>query len=298
MVLIMDTKIIEYVIMIAEEKSLSKAAEKLYISQPALSQRLQKLEKELGTPLFRRDNAGMVITDAGRIYINGGRSILKIKQESLQKLSSMNRRNKDLLRFGCATSLALECLPAFREKYPDIELVTQRCNSPAAKEALIMGRMDIAVLLTSSLQHSTLEYLPLSKGELLLAVPENHPALAEKNPFQDDYEALKNDYFILSPTPSHTRDMEDQALRMMKIHPPILCEISDNVSQRYMLNRKLGNGFLPSYTLQEDDTFRTFPLYPPLSFFVVVAYSKTIKLSEPMKYMLRLLLSIFDVQDL
>lgn len=67
----MDTKIIEYVIAIAEEKSLSKAAERLYLSQPALSQRLKKLEDELGTPLFVRGKDGLSITDAGRIYVNG-----------------------------------------------------------------------------------------------------------------------------------------------------------------------------------------------------------------------------------
>lgn len=297
----MDTKIIEYIISIAEEKSLSKAAEKLYISQPALSQRLKKLEEELGTPLFIRDNTGLSITDAGRIYINGGRSVLKIKQDALQKLSGMNRRNRDLLRFGCATSLALECIPAFRHKYPDIELITQHCNTPTAKESLIMGRMDIAVLLSSSLQHSALEYLPLSRGELVLAVPDNHPALTEStdaDTLQNHYTALQDDYFILSPEHSYARDMEDQALRMMGIQPPILCEISDNVSRRYMLNRKLGNGFLPSYTLRDEDTFHTFSMQPKLSFYVVAAYSKTLTLSEPMKYMLKLLLSLFPAQDL
>lgn len=294
----MDTKIIEYVIAIAEEKSLSKAAEKLYISQPALSQRLKKLEEELGTPLFIRDNAGLSITDAGRIYINGGRSILKIKQDALNKLSGMNRRNKDLLRFGCATSLALECIPAFREKYPDIELITQRCSTPSAKEALIMGRMDIAVLLTSTLQHSTLEYLPLSEGELLLAIPDKHPVLAEAMPFPEHYNALQEDYFILSPAPSYSRDMEEQALRIMGLQPQILCEINDNVSRRYMLNRKLGNGFLPSYTVREEDSFHTFSMQPKFTFYMVAAYSRTLTLSEPMKYMLKLLLSIFSPPDL
>lgn len=293
----MDTKIIEYVIAIAEEKSLSKAAERLYITQPALSQRLKKLEEELGAPLFIRGNGGLSITDAGRIYLNGGRSVLKIKQEALQKLSGMNRRNRDLLRFGCATSVALECIPAFREKYPDIELATQRCNTPDAKESLVTGRMDIAVLLTSSLQHSTLEYLPLSKNELLLAIPENHPALAGEEPFQDGYGILRDDYFILSPASTYSRDMEDQALKMMGIRPPVLCEISDNVSRRYMLNRKLGNGFLPDYSIRDGDTFHTFPMQPKLSFYVVAAYSKTITLSAPMKYMLRLLLTIFDTRN-
>lgn len=61
----MDTKIIEYVIAIAEEKSLSKAAERLYLSQPALSQQPEKLEDELGTPLFVRGKDGLSITEPG-----------------------------------------------------------------------------------------------------------------------------------------------------------------------------------------------------------------------------------------
>ncbi len=292
----MDTKIIEYIIAIAEEKSLSKAAERLYLTQPALSQRLKKLEEELGTPLFKRENNGLTITDAGRIYINGGQSVLRIKQDALQKIANMKRSTADTLRFGCATSLAMECIPAFREKYPHIELITRRCNTPLAKEALVMGRMDIAVLLTQSLEHSTLEYLPLSKNELLLSLPENHPALSSHRDFQnpEDYEMLCDDYFILSPAPSQSRDMEEQALRQMSIRPRVLCELDNNVSRRYMLNRGLGNGFLPNYTIQKEDTFRTFSLQQPISFFVVAAYPKTITLSEPMKYMLKLLVSIFD----
>ena len=148
----MDTKIIEYVIAIAEEKSLSKAAERLYLSQPALSQRLKKLEDELGTPLFVRGKDGLSITDAGRIYVNGGHSILQIKREALKKLTSMNpRQAKNTLRFACATSSAIECIPTFRKACSDIELLIQRCNTPKAKEDLIMGRADLGVLLTSSI---------------------------------------------------------------------------------------------------------------------------------------------------
>lgn len=290
----MDTKIIEYVIAIAEEKSLSKAAERLYLTQPALSQRLKALEDELGMPLFIRDKGGMALTNAGHVYINGGRSILQIKQEALNKLSGMSRNNKDRLRFGCATSLALECTPAFREQYPDIELITQRCNTPTAKESLIMGRMDIAVLLTSSLQHSALEYLPLSRAEVILAVPRQHQRLTEQDLSRRDYESLKDDYFILSPPQSYSRDMEEQALRFMGIQPKVLCEISDNVSRRYMLNRNLGNGFLPSYSIREEDTFYQYSFLPPMEFHVVAAYPKTLTLSEPMKYMLRLLLVLFE----
>lgn len=296
--MLIDTRIIEYVIAIAEEGSLNKAAEKLFISQPALSQRLKKLEDELGTELFRRENSGLVITDAGRVYINGGRSILQIKQEAMAKLSSMDQSQTDVIRFGCATSHALEAIPQFRAEYPDLLLSTRQCTTPTAKEDLIMGRMDMAVLLTPTLQHSVLEYLPLASSQALVAVPPQHPAASKKggegNPFREGYGCLEEDYFILSPSGSYARELEDRALKSMVIRPRILCEISDNETKRYMLSRNLGNAFLPGYSIQAEDAFVTFPLDPPLSFYIVAAYPKSTVLSEPMKCLLKTLLTVFD----
>lgn len=296
--MLIDTRIIEYVIAIAEEGSLNKAAEKLFISQPALSQRLKKLEDELGTELFRRENSGLVITDAGRVYINGGRSILQIKQEAMAKLSSMDQSQTDVIRFGCATSHALEAIPQFRAEYPDMLLSTRQCTTPTAKEDLIMGRMDMAVLLTPTLQHSVLEYLPLASSQALVAVPPQHPVASKKggegNPFREGYGCLEEDYFILSPSGSYARELEDRALKSMGIRPRILCEISDNETKRYMLSRNLGNAFLPGYSIQAEDAFVTFPLDPPLSFYIVAAYPKSTVLSEPMKCLLKTLLTVFD----
>lgn len=295
--MLIDTRIIEYVIAIAEEGSLNKAAEKLFISQPALSQRLKKLEDELGTELFRRENSGLVITDAGRVYINGGRSVLQIKQETMAKLSSMDQSQGDVIRFGCATSHALEAVPQFRAQYPDIMLSTRRCNTPTAKEDLIMGRMDMAVLLTPTLQHGVLEYLPLASNQALLAVPSQHPAASGKDsvdPFREGYGCLEEDYFILSPSGSYSRELEDKALKAMGIRPRILCEIADNETKRYMLGKNLGNAFLPGYSIQAEDTFVTFPLDPPLSFYIVAAYPKSTVLSEPVKCLLKILLTVFD----
>ena len=290
----MDTKILEYVIAIAEEKSLSKAAERLYLSQPALSQRLKKLEDELGTPLFLREKNGLSITDAGRIYINGAHSILQIKREALKKISSMSRSNKNTLRFACATSSAIECLPAFRELYPDIEILSQRCNSPKAKEDLIMGRADLGIVLTASLEHTVLEYLPLWTGELLLALPDGHPEVSQEEIHAGNFEKLRDDYFVLTHAPSFARDSEEQILRAMQLQPNVICEVEDNVSRRYMLNKGLGNAFVPGDSHHEGDTFRTYSLNLPFTFYIVAAYPKTCTLSEPMKQLIRLLLTHFE----
>lgn len=290
----MDTRIIEYMIAISEEKSLSKAAEKLYISQPALSQQLKKLEAELKTPLFVREKNALALTDAGRIYINGGQSILHIKQEALKQLTNMNYTSRNFIRFGYAPVNAVECLPAFRREFPDIEISTRQYSSQEAKEALIQGNLDIAVVLTSSLQHGSLEFLPLCKDELLLALPAGHPALKEENPFKDGYSILASDYFILDPPDTYSRNIEDKALNSMGITPKILCETNDYTTERYMLNRGLSNCFIPKFSLHAEDSFHTYPLDPPQPFYVAAAYSKNIILSEPVKYLLRLLLNLFD----
>lgn len=290
----MNTKIIEYVIAIAEEKSLSKAASRLYISQPALSQRLKKLEEELGTPLFHREKDGLAITDAGRIYINGGRSILKIKEDALHQIRSLDSNTDNTLRFGCACMEALECIHIFRENFPDTELITMNNTTPLIQTALLTGRLDMAVMLTTSLQHNLLEFLPLKTCRMYLAVPDGHPILQEENPSQNGYEALKNDYFILRQKPSFSRDREEDIIRRWNFQPKVLCETSDNISRRYMLNQGLGTSFVHDYMIQEEDKYHVLPLNPPVEYFIVAAYPKYITLTETMKELIKICLTLFE----
>ena len=195
----MDTKILEYVIAIAEEKSLSKAAERLYLSQPALSQRLKSWKTSLEPRCF----CGKKWTFHHRCRENlyqWGTFYPADQAGSLKKISSMSRSNKNTLRFACATSSAIECLPAFRELYPDIEILSQRCNSPKAKEDLIMGRADLGIVLTASLEHTVLEYLPLWTGELLLALPDGHPEVSQEEIHAGNFEN-SGMITLFSPTP-------------------------------------------------------------------------------------------------
>ena len=89
----MDTRIFEYFIEIARENSLSAAAEKLYISQPALSQRLKQLEKELGTPLFERSGNRLSLTKAGVIFLNGAQSVLYVKEQAYQQIETIRSQS-------------------------------------------------------------------------------------------------------------------------------------------------------------------------------------------------------------
>ena len=78
----MDTKQIEYILKIAEENNITKAAGKLFITQSALNQQLIKLEKELGTPLFHRSSTNWHLTEAGEIYGKNAKQMLQIKTDT------------------------------------------------------------------------------------------------------------------------------------------------------------------------------------------------------------------------
>ena len=76
----MDTKQIEYILKIAEENNITRAADKLFLTQSALNQQLLKLEKELGTPLFYRSRTNWRPTEAGEVYLRNAREILRLKR--------------------------------------------------------------------------------------------------------------------------------------------------------------------------------------------------------------------------
>lgn len=87
----MNSKVLEYITAIAEEKSVTRAADRFYLSHPALSRHLKKLESELGTPLFERTSRGMELTPAGMIFIADAHAILRIEKELEQDLEKLRK---------------------------------------------------------------------------------------------------------------------------------------------------------------------------------------------------------------
>ena len=85
----MDLKQLEYIVMIAEENSITRAAERLFITQSGLNQQLLKLEAELGIQLFHRSKNDFRLTQAGQVYVSYARKILRLKQEAYNILNDM-----------------------------------------------------------------------------------------------------------------------------------------------------------------------------------------------------------------
>lgn len=172
-----------YVKTVAEEKSISKAAKKLFLTQPSLSACLQKIETVLGTKLFKRTNTGLLLTFAGERYYQIATDILKIYSDFEIEVSDINNLKKGRITVGItvylATYLLPLVLPVFKAKCPNIEVYIVERNSTELDHALLSGEIDFAIMHTFPFNEHTgnqnTDIYPLFKDPLMLVTQKDHP---------------------------------------------------------------------------------------------------------------------------
>lgn len=290
----MTFQTLDYIIAIAEEKSISKAADRLLLSQPALSRQLKRVEESLDTKLFAREQNEMRLTDAGKIYVNGARSIQNIYERALNDIRKLSQSGRHQITFIYNNILlpdfSTEILPDFRKLHPDIVLSTINGNASAAKDYLSNGMADLAVVATGEGGHSMLEFLPLREEELMLAIPENHSVIPDFEQHGADLSMLSGESFILNQHNSFFHSLEQNILTGLSFLPDILCEISDiNASGNMVANGK-GIAFLPRSAGGQLHGCRLFSLKPQVTFQIAIAYPKSNALTRPVRDLILLLL--------
>ncbi|MBP5212174.1 MAG: LysR family transcriptional regulator, partial [Pyramidobacter sp.] len=165
---------LRYIDMVYQKGSFSKAARALYVTQPALSIAIQKIENEIGMPLFDRSQKPLRLTEAGRIYIEKIRQMERLENELHNQLLDLTSMLSGSVRIG-ATSYIISCvlppvLNRFRELHPGVRLEIAEAGSYELKEMLRDQRIDITFLSVPE-KDSPFSVTPAFTDQLLLAVP-------------------------------------------------------------------------------------------------------------------------------
>ncbi len=290
----MTFQTLDYIIAIAEERSISRAAERLLISQPALSRQLKRLEERLGTKLFVRESNEMRLTDAGKIYVNGARSIQNIHEHALDDIRKLSQSGRHQITFIYNNILlpdfSVNILPEFRKLHPHTLISTIDGNATIAKDYLSNGMADLAVVATGEAAHSMLEFIPLRKEELMLALPISHPLISLFEKEGADLSLLTDEPFILNQHNSFFHSLEQNLLSGLPFTPDILCEISDINAAANMVANQKGIAFLPRSASSNANGCRLFSLRSSIIFQIVIAYPKSNVLTKPVRNLILLLL--------
>ena len=202
----MKNKNFEYVSAIAQEGSFSKAAQKLFVSQPALSASIKKLESELhGVPLFHRGVNPITLTEAGKFYLQAAEKINAIEDEIEQYFASTAGIKSGTLTLGSSSYFCTYVLPELLEKYtanhPSCTIILNETSSSDMEQKLKSGDLDL-ILDVETLDPQTFDAIPIGKEYLLLAVPAKFEINEQLKSCQLSTEQIRNRSFLSPEIPA------------------------------------------------------------------------------------------------
>ncbi len=180
----MELRHLKYFVAVAEEMHFGRAAKRLHIAQPPLSQQIMNLENELGLKLFDRTKRAIQMTDAGIYFLKEARQLLLHVEQAAKTARRIYQGQTGRLMVGFVGSVIHTFLPGglrlFRERFPGVELVLQELNTAEQIKSLHARRIDVGFLYPVAAD-SLLAYQPLTLAPLMAVLPEKHPLSSRKS---------------------------------------------------------------------------------------------------------------------
>ena len=291
----MTDKQLEYVVTIANEGSITKAASALYVSQSSLSQLLSHVEQELQVQIFDRSTIPLSVTYEGELFLKFAKQALELKQDLLVKYQEIKNRNAGRIRIGMSQSrswiFAPQIIPSFTKQYPDVEIMFMDEMQLILYEMLLQGKVDL-IFETRPQQGIDVIYHPLFEEKMLLTVSRNHPlAVSGRLTTPIPWGLLADTPFILMRRGHNLRAVADHILTEAGIRPKIMME-SHSMDVCYQMSH-YGSGatIVPDslyYFHRESKPVYAVPLGDQYSRTIGIAYRKNMRIPYIIKEFIRI----------
>lgn len=248
----MNSRQLQYAILLSKIRNFSQVAEKLNISQPALSKQIMNLEKELGVRLFDRETVPLTVTPAGAYFIREAQDLLYKEDQLLRTMDRFRTGEEGRLVIGISPFRSLyllsDVIRKLKEKYPGVQVCLQEATSDQLRQHSAEGRYDFAVV-NLPVDESVLEVIPIEPDTLVLAVPE---CLLEKLPNkphghleQIDFGDCRELPFVVVGKTQEMRQLFDRLCARAGFHPHIAMEVVGVATSWTMARAGIGAALLP-----------------------------------------------------
>ncbi|MDT3426763.1 LysR family hydrogen peroxide-inducible transcriptional activator [Paenibacillus forsythiae] len=284
----MELRQLLYVLQIANERNFSRAAEKLHIAQPSLSQQLSKLEKELGVMLFQRNTSTVELTHAGTKFVDQAQIIIDAVELLRQEMNDISELRTGRVVVGSmpitGAHLLPYVLPVFKRKYPEIDITLLEDSSMNLEKLTASGQTDLS-LLSLPLEIPALAYEILGEERIDLAVPPEHPLAARASTgVKTALEELRGESFIVLKEGQGFRKMTVDLCRGAGFDPSVVFESNNMETIQSLVAAGMGVTLVPRF-ISRAPRSEFVPVYLPLadpvpSRTLVVAYRKGRYLSK------------------
>jgi DNA-binding transcriptional LysR family regulator len=210
----MDLTALRVFLAVAEERSFSRAAAKVHRTQPAVSQAVRRLERDLGEELFDRSSKTGTLTDAGRVLQNYGQRLVRLAEEAESAIRELRDLRRGRVLIGAneaAVHTLLPLLARFREHVPDIAVDVRRVPARQIAAEVQQGSLDFGALSFRPAEAGLLEVV-VGSDELVLLVPPTHPLSRRKQVTMED---VAGEPVVAHNDPSPARE---RVLRLFEQH--------------------------------------------------------------------------------
>lgn len=272
----------KYVYEVYKERSFTKAAQNLYISQPSLSARIKKIEEIIGEPLFDRSTTPLQLTEVGKVYIEAAEEITQIEQRVENYINDLAGLKTGNLAVGASTLFAAYVVPSlitqFNQRFPDVHIQLIEGNTAELEEMLGSNTLDFVI---DNYHYDSILYNKelYCEENILLAVPKHFSVNEELKEYQLSYENIKskkylsrkypaiplgrfaNLPFIMLTQGNDTRTRGDRLCRNVGFKPNIVLEFNQQSTAYMASSTQLGATFISDILVSQLPTFENLVYY-------------------------------------
>ena len=247
----MDFDQLETFLEVARLSSFSRAAERRFRTQPAISSQIRALEEEVGAKLLDRSGGKVAVTGPGKVFQKYAEDVLEQRRVMLVALAEMHRVPRGELVVSANEGTCLHILPEvfaeFKRQYPSVAVSVKRLEHNKILEAIIENSCDFGVV-SMPVPDKRLTVVPIHRDELIVITPPHHP-LAGQNKATV---AEVVEYPLLLPKVGRTRDALEMLFHERKLKPRISMELDSSELLKRFVAADVGIGFIPRSHVAED----------------------------------------------
>src|SRR5207248_9272843 len=247
----MDFDQLETFIEVARLSSFSRAAEKRFRTQPAISSQIRSLEEEIGAKLLDRSGGKVSLTASGKLFLKYAEDTLDARKAVTTAIAETERVPRGEIVVGANEGTCLHILPEvfahFKEQYPDVAVNIKRADYAKVLESVIDNSVDFGVV-SMPITDNRLTAVLIHRDELVLIVPPRHPLAKLKSASAVDIAQ----YPLVMPKVGHTRDALDELFHEHKLKPRYAMELDSSELLKRFVAADVGIGFIASSNVLED----------------------------------------------
>jgi DNA-binding transcriptional LysR family regulator len=248
----MDLLQLEHFLAVVEERTFTRAAERVCRTQPAVSQSIKKLEEEMGASLFARDVHEVSLTEAGRVLAEYARRMVNLRDEAMRQVSELRSLKAGTLAIAAHESAAVYLLPAplrsYLQKFPDIKIGIYRSRLNEIPRQVLDREIDVGFVKDEPAFHD-LQWVEVHTDEMMLIASPQHPLARRTDVSVRD---LSSEQFVLHHLCGTTADM---ILRLFERHGArcrIVAELWSFENIKSFVQEQVGLAIVPGVTVRHE----------------------------------------------